>query len=251
MQHYSVSRLAEIARVSVRTLHYYDEIGLLRPSNRSKAGYRQYSRQDLMRLQQILFYRELGLPLMEIRGILDDEAFDPVNSLKNHRTGLIARRERLDKLIATVDQTIIQITEEKMTISDEELFAAFTPEQAERYREEAEERWGKERVEQTEQELKKLSKYEWEKVQEEGGLVAQKLASLMDRPVEDPDVQQAIARHHAWIENFYPAPADVYRGLGQMYAEHPEFRAFYDRFAEGLADFMQMAMAYFADEELG
>jgi DNA-binding transcriptional MerR regulator len=110
-------------------LHYYDEIGLLRPSNRSEAGYRQYTRPDLMRLQQILFYRELDLPLMEIRSMLEDEAFDPLNSLKNHRTGLIARRERLSQLIETVDQTIIQIMEGKMTISDEELFAAFTPEQ--------------------------------------------------------------------------------------------------------------------------
>jgi DNA-binding transcriptional MerR regulator len=251
MHLYSVSGLAHIANVSVRTLHYYDEIGLLRPSNRSEAGYRQYTRPDLMRLQQILFYRELDLPLMEIRSMLEDEAFDPLNSLKNHRTGLIARRERLSQLIETVDQTIIQIMEGKMTISDEELFAAFTPEQAERYREEAKEQWGEERVEQTEQKLKKLSKYEWEHVQEEGGLVAQELASLMDRSVEDPDVQRAVARHHAWIENFYPAPAEVYRGLGQMYAEHPEFRAFYDRFAEGLADFMQIAMDYFADEELG
>jgi hypothetical protein len=125
---------------------------------------------------------------MEIRSMLEDEAFDPLNSLKNHRTGLIARRERLSQLIETVDQTIIQIMEGKMTISDEELFAAFTPEQAERYREEAKEQWGEERVEQTEQKLKKLSKYEWEHVQEEGGLVAQELASLMDRSVEDPDV---------------------------------------------------------------
>jgi DNA-binding transcriptional MerR regulator len=251
MSLYSVGGLARLAGVSVRALHHYDEIGLLCPSARSEAGYRQYDRHDLMRLQQILFYRELDLPLGEIRSILGREDFDPIKALQNHRAGLMARSERLLQLIETVDQTITQLMEGSMTLSDEELLAAFTPEQAKRYQKEARERWGEERVEQTEQKLKKLSQGEWERVQEEGSLVSQELASLMDRSVEDPEVQKAIARHHAWIENFYPAPAEVYRGLGQMYAEHPEFRAFYAQYAEGLADFMQQAMTIFADEVLG
>ena len=251
MSSYSVSGLAQIAGVSVRTLHYYDEIGLLCPSARSQAGYRQYDRQDLMRLQQIMFYRELDLPLQEIKNMIEKEDFDPIKTLQDHRAGLVARNERTIQLIETVDKTIMQIMEGRMTLSDEELFAAFTPEQEERYRKEARERWGEEHIEQTEQRLKKLSKYEWEKVQEEGTLVAQELTSLMNRSVEDPEVQDAVARHHAWIENFYPASAEMYRGLGSMYAEHPEFRAFYDQFAEGLADFMQKAMTYFANTKLG
>ena len=137
-----------------------------------------------------------------------------------------------------------------MTISDEELFAAFTPEQAEKYKKEARERWGEDRVTQTEQELKKLSKAEWQRVQEEGGQVTEAIAVLMDRSPEDDEVQRAIARHHAWIENFYPAPAEVYLGLAQMYVEHSEFRAFYERYAEGLAIFMQRAMRIFAENEL-
>jgi hypothetical protein len=183
--------------------------------------------------------------------MIEKDDFDPIKTLQDHRAGLVARNERTIQLIETIDKTILQIMEGRMTLSDEELFAAFTPEQEERYRKEARERWGEEHIEQTEQRLKKLSKYEWEKVQEEGTLVAQELTSLMNRSVEDPEVQEAVARHHAWIENFYPASAEMYRGLGSMYAEHPEFRAFYDQFAEGLADFMQKAMTYFANTKLG
>lgn len=137
-----------------------------------------------------------------------------------------------------------------MGIKNEELFSAFSAEEAERYRRQARETWGEQRVETAEYKLKQLSKQEWEKIQQEGEYVAEQLAMLLDRPVDDPEVQCYVARHHAWIENFYPAPAEVYRGLGQMYVEHPEFRAYYDQYAEGLADFLQEAMAFYASEQL-
>ncbi len=137
-----------------------------------------------------------------------------------------------------------------MGLSDEELFAAFTPEQAENHRKQARERWGEEQVALTEERLKQLSKDQWDRVQEDGGLIAAQLASLMAWEHDHPEVQRAVARHHAWIENFYPASAEVYRGLAQMYAEHPEFRAYYDGFAEGLAVFMHKAMTFYAESEL-
>jgi DNA-binding transcriptional MerR regulator len=251
MSPYTVSGLARLAGVSIRTLRYYDEIGLMKPSTRTEAGYRQYDQEDLLRLQQILFYRELDMPLIEIRDILEDEDFNPVEALRSHREGLLARSNRLRRLIETLNTTIEQLEEGQMRLSDDELFAAFSPEQASRYRQEAREQWGEARVKEAENRLRKLSREEWEKVQAEGGLVAKQLASLMDQPVESPNVQEAIARHHAWIENFYPAPAAVYRGLGQMYAEHPEFRAFYEQYAPGLADYMRQAMELFADSQLG
>lgn len=251
MSLYTVSKLAKIAHVSIRSLHYYDQIGLLKPSSRSEAGYRLYDHADLMRLQQIMFFRELDLPLKEIRRILDADDFDPLATLQDHRSGLRAQRRRLSRLIETLDQTIAQLKEDGMMLSDEELFAAFTPEQAERYRREARALWGEERVEETEHRIRKLSREEWRLVQEEGEQLTQALAALIDREVEDDEVQQAIARHHAWIENFYPAPAAVYLGLAQMYTEHPEFRAYYERFEEGFADFMQKAMQAYTKKHLG
>ena len=116
---YTVSQLAKMAGVSVRMLHYYDALGLLAPSARTVAGYRLYQEQDLLRLQQILFFKELDLPLGQIRAILDDPAFDQVQALKNHRRMLEKRTERLARLLKTIDKTILRLTEDTMEMTAE------------------------------------------------------------------------------------------------------------------------------------
>ena len=247
---YTVSQLARMAGVSVRTLHHYDHIELLVPSSRSEAGYRLYGERDLLRLQQILFFRELDFPLGEIRAILDDPAFDPVEALESHRRLLQEQVERLTRLLATIDRTIDRLEERDMGLTDQELYEGFTDEQAERYTREARERYGADVVEATEKRLRKLSKAQWQGVKKEGEEIARALAELADRPAGDAEVQALIARHHRWIETFYDAPADLYRGLGEMYAENDEFRAFYDRFRPGLADQLKAAMAYYAEHNL-
>ncbi|HSN75740.1 MAG TPA: MerR family transcriptional regulator [Anaerolineae bacterium] len=247
---YTVRQLAKLAGVTVRTLHHYDQIGILRPSARTAAGYRLYGEADLLRLQQIMLYKELDIPLDQIREILDDPRFDPVQALRSHRQTLQARAARLETLLHTVDKTIAKLTEDTTMMTDEELYAGFTKEQAERYRREAREMWDPDFVEATEQRVRKMSKAQWAAVGQQGEEATQLVASLMGRSPDDPAVQAAIAQHHAWIENFYPAPAELYRGLGQMYVEHPEFRAFYEKYRPGLADFMQAAMAHYADTAL-
>jgi DNA-binding transcriptional MerR regulator len=241
-----------MAGVSVRTLHHYDHIGLLRPSARTEAGYRLYEEADLLRLQQILFFKELDFPLGEIRRILDDPGFDQVEALEHHRRLLQKRAERLARLLKTVDKTIRRLMEDDMNekMSIEELYEGFTDEQVEHYRREARERWGQV-VDETEERMQGLSKAQWQAVKDEGEEVTRAIAALMDRAPGDPEVQAQIARHHAWIEHFYAAPAEVYRGLGQLYVEHEEFRAFYDKVRPGLAGFMQAAMAYYAEHTLG
>jgi DNA-binding transcriptional MerR regulator len=178
---YTVSQLAKMAGVSVRTLHHYDQIGLLEPSARTEAGYRLYVTPELLRLQQLLFFKELDMPLDEVRRILDDPGFDQVAALEHHRQLLHRRMERLTHLLRTIDRTIDRLTEDDMTLTDEELYEEFTTEQ---------------------------------------------------------------------IENFYSCSAEMYRGLGQGYAEHPEFRAFYEKYRPGLADFMSAAMNHYADQVL-
>jgi DNA-binding transcriptional MerR regulator len=247
---YTVSQLARMAGVSVRTLHHYDQIGLLKPSTRTAVGYRLYQEQDLLRLQQILFFKELEMPLKEIREILDDPGYDQVEALEQHRRLLQGRMERLARLLTTIDRTIQRLTEDSMTMKDEELYAGFTPEQAERYRREAREMYGEARVEESERRLRQLSKAEWDAIRAEGDEVTRSMAALMDRAPDDAEVQEVVARHRAWIEHFYPVSADGYRGLAQTYTSHPEFRAFYDRYAPGLADFLAAAMAHYADEIL-
>lgn len=250
MKAYTVNQLAKMAGVSVRTLHHYDHIELLKPSSRTAAGYRLYERQDLLRLQQILFFKELDVPLDDIRRILDDPGFDHVRALRQHRTQLEQHVTRLTRLLHTLDQTLSSLTEDDMTLTDEDLYAGFTPEQRERYDREAAEMYDPELVKLSQQRLRKLTKAQWEAVKAEGDAVTRALAALADTAPDSPEVQALIARHHAWIENFYPADAALYSGLGQGYAQHPEFRAFYDRYRPNLADFMCAAMTVYADTVL-
>jgi DNA-binding transcriptional MerR regulator len=247
---YRVGQLARMAGVSVRTLHHYDQIGLLRPPARSEAGYRLCGQDELLRLQQILFYKELDLPLDEIGHILDEPGFDPVEALEQHRQVLRKRMQRLTRLLRTIDKTINRLTEEDMSMTDEELYEGFSPEQIERYKRETRQMFDPVLVEETEERVRHMPKAQWQAMQAESEEVTASIAALMDRPPGDPQVQQLIGRHHAWLENFYPASAEMYRGLGQLYAGHPEFRAFYDKVRPGLADFMAAAMAHYADEVL-
>jgi DNA-binding transcriptional MerR regulator len=247
---YTVSQLARMAGVSVRTLHHYDRIGLLEPSGRTEAGYRLYGEPQLFRLQQILFFKELDMPLAEVRQILDEPGFDQVAALEHHRQLLQRRMERLSRLLKTIDRTIDRLTGDDMTLTDQDLYEGFTTEQIERFKREAREMYDPTLVEKSEQRLKRMSRAEWKAVGAEGEAVTTALAALADREPGDAEVQGLIARHHAWIENFYPCSAEVYRGLGQGYVEHPEFRAFYENYRPGLADFMSAAMNHYADQVL-
>ena len=250
MKAYTVSKLAKIAGVSVRTLHHYDEIGLLKPSFRSASGYRKYQRGDLLRLQQILFYRELDFSLNEIKDIMDDPDYNEIQAFVNHRRSIEQRIERLSNLLNTLDKTLLQYKEDTMVLTDEELYEGFTKEQIERYNKDVDEKFGSGTVKASEERIKKMSKKQWQDVKEEGGAIILEMADLMDLPPESSEVQKLIRRHHAWIKNYWKPNAESYKGLGRGYVENPEFRAFYDKYKIGLADFFCAAMEYYADTKL-
>ena len=247
---YTVRQLANMAGVSVRTLHHYDHIGLLRPSARTAAGYRLYGTEDLLRLQQILLYKELDLPLEEIRRILDDPGFDPVQALAQHRRTLELRAERLARLLHTIDRTIARLTEVDMSLTDEELYEGLPKETVDRWKREVDERYDPKLVAESNRRVHAMGKEQWNVVKAEGDAISRRMAELMGRAPGDPEVQATIARQHAWIENFYPCSAEMFQGLGQLYAENPEFKANYDKYRPGLADFMREAMAYYAEHTL-
>jgi len=247
---HTVHQLASMARISVRTLHHYDHIGLLTPSARSAAGYRLYGTEDLLRLQQILLYRELDLPLEEIRRILNDPGFDPVEALAQHRRTIGLQAERLTRLLHTIDRTIARLMEVDMSLTDEELYEGLPKEQVERWKREVNERYDPKLVAESNRRVRSMSKEQWNGVKAEGDAISRRMAELMGRPADDPEVQATIARQHAWIENFYPCSAEMFQGLGQHYADHPEFRANYDKYRPDLADFMRDAMAYYAEHTL-
>lgn len=247
---HTVHQLGRLAGISVRTLHHYDHIGLLKPSARTAAGYRLYGTEDLFRLQQILLYREVDLPLDEIRRILDDPGFDPVRALAQHRRMLELQTERLAHLLHTIDRTIARLTEVDMSLTDEELYEGLPKEQVERWKREVDERYDPKLVAESNRRVHAMSREQWNGVEAEGDAIAQRMAELMGGAAGDPEVQTTIARQHAWIEIFYPCSAEMFQGLGRHYAEHPEFRANCDRYRPGLADFMRDAMAYYAEHTL-
>jgi hypothetical protein len=173
-----------------------------------------------------------------------------VKALHDHRQMLQAEADRLGRLLKTIEKTISRLTEANMTMTDEELYEGFTPEQIERYTREANELYDPKIVAESNRQVRNMSKARWEAVKTEGGAVAQQLAELMDKQPGDPAVQAAIARHYAWVDNFWHPTTESYRGLGQGHAEHPEFRAFYEKVRPGLANFLRAAMNYYADHAL-
>jgi hypothetical protein len=142
------------------------------------------------------------------------------------------------------------MSEGDMGMTDEELYEGLSKEQIKRYKREAREMYDPELVRESERRMSKMSKAQWDAIKVEGDEVTRGLAKLVDREPSDAEVQRLIARHHAWIENFYPCSAEVYRGLGQGYAQNAEFTTFYDKYRPGLAHFLAKAMAHYADEVL-
>ena len=252
MRTYTVKQLAELAGITVRTLHHYDALGLLRPSARTAAGYRLYGEADLLLLQQILFFRELDFPLEQIRAIIEDPHFDQVRALERHRAMLRLEAERLTRLLETVDKTLAKLTEDNMSMTDEELYAGFSQEQIERYKREAREKYGEQIVEDSERRVKQMPKSHWEAINAEGDDATRQIAALaaQGKPATDAAVQGHVARHFKWVTNFWQPNAESYAGLGQLYAENEEFRAHYEKYGPNLADFMRDAMAYYAAHTL-
>ena len=155
---YTVQQLARLAGVSVRTLHHYDHIGLLKPSARTEAGYRLYGEADLLRLQQILFFKEFDFPLADIQAILDEPRFDQVKALHDHRQMVQQEADRLGRLLNTIEKTISRLAEDHMSMTDEELYEGFTPEQIERYTREANELYDPQIMAESNRRVRNMSK---------------------------------------------------------------------------------------------
>lgn len=246
----TVRQLAKLAGVSVRMLHHYDQIGLLKPTSRTAARYRQYSENDLLRLQQIQFFKELDVPLREIQAILDRPGFDHVQAVKDHKSLLVQRADRLTRLLKSIDATIDKLSEDKMNLTDAELYEGFAQDQIDCWKQEVRKKYDPKIVAESQQRVSKMSKQQWAAIKAAGEAVTHELAGLMNQPTGTAVVQRAIGPHHAWIGNFYTVTPEIYRGLAQMYVEHPEFRANYDKVKIGLTEFMQAAMLYYCDHTL-
>ncbi|MDQ8755450.1 MerR family transcriptional regulator [Sphingosinicella sp. LHD-64] len=247
----TVSEVADAAGVSVRTLHHYDAIGLLKPAEIGENGYRYYGREELLRLQQILFYRELGLALAEIGPILDDPGFDRLNALRAHRAALEGRIARGRDLIRTIDRTIESLEKDE-EMEDCDLYAGISPETRARWESEAERFWGAEAVRAAQEKARSFSKERVAGIKREMEEIRADFTRLF-RERADPGsdaVQAVTARHHAWVSNSWTPDAGSFRGLGRYYVEHPEFRGTYEDELPGCPEFIAEAMSIYADRSL-
>ncbi len=242
----TVKQLATLADVTPRTLHHYDAIGLLRPSYIGENGYRYYDDDAALRLQQILFYRELALSLDEIRALLDRPDFDVAAALREHRMALRKRAGRLTQLIHTIDRTLLHL-EGQINMSTKDLFAGFDDETQARYEEEAATLYDPQIVRESSRRWKGYTAEEKARIQAEGGEIYRALAAMTDREPADAAVQVLIGRWHQHLRAFYePTPA-ILRGLGAAYEEQPQFAAFYEALHPALPGFLHRAIDYYVD----
>ncbi|MEK3712851.1 MerR family transcriptional regulator [Paenibacillus sp. FSL R7-0333] len=244
---YTVQKLGTLAGISARTLRYYDEFGILKPARISSSGYRIYGQAEVDLLQQILFYRELGLGLEAIRDIVHSPSFDGARALREHHDQLLQRRQQLDRLIANVEQTIAH-TEGRSIMSNQEKFAGFKQklidDNEQKYGQEIREKYGAEAVEQSNRKLSHMTEEQYADLQQ---LEADMFASL-EQAMEEGDsaselAQKAADLHRQWLSFYWDTyTKEAHAGVAQMYAQDERFTAYYDQRRPGMAAFLRDAV---------
>jgi len=244
---YTVQKLAQAAGISSRTLRYYDEIGLLKPVRINSSGYRIYGQSEVDQLQQILFYRELGLELNNIKEIVTAPAFDGAQALREHRLKLYQKREQLNDLITNVEKTIAE-TEGGIKMSDKEKFAGFKQKLIEdnekQYGQEIREKYGDETVYKSNQKVQGMSQEQYEESNRLATEYMEKLRAAF--ATGDPAgelAQKAVDMHRQWLscfwDNYNP---EAHLGVSQMYVDDERFTAYYDAEQPGTAAFLRDAV---------
>jgi MerR family transcriptional regulator, thiopeptide resistance regulator len=245
----TIGEVAELAGVSVRTLHHYDELGLLRPGERSDAGYRLYSYDDLARLQEILIWRGLGFSLAEIGSLVDDPHYDRVGALERQRAVLERELGRLGALTRAVDAAL-EAHRNGTRLKETSMFDAFD---ASEYEDEARERWGDtEAYRESARRTRAYGETEWSDIRAEAEAIVRELVALMraGEPATGEAARALAERHRGHISRwFYPCSPSMHRGLAEMYVADERFRRSYEREAAGLAAYLHDAIVANADAE--
>jgi MerR family transcriptional regulator, thiopeptide resistance regulator len=242
---YLVGQVASFAGVTVRTLHHYDEIGLLSPSGRSHAGHRRYDDADLDRLQQILFYRELGFPLDEVAALLDDPDADPQEHLRRQHELLTVRIEKLQKMAEAVEHAM-EARKMGINLTPEEKFEVFGEYDPDRYDEESRRRWGDtEPYRDSQRRVATYTKEDWLRIKAEGAGNTNAFVALMDAAVA-PDSESAMdlaEQHRQQISrNFYDCTYEIHTGLAEMYMADERFSSAFEQIKPGLAGYLRDAI---------
>lgn len=255
---YTVKKVSELSGVTVRTLHFYEEVGLLKPAYYGANGYRYYEEKELLQLQQILFFKELGFTLKQMQKVIGRNDFDQLATLYSHKKAIRQEWEKMGQLIKTIDKTIKHL-EGKRKMKDQEIFDGFNITIVSRAKKgesfyAAEEVVGNSVKNPTKniKDVEKRGKAFYENITKTTHAIFKELILCMKKgldPASD-EVQLIIKKHHHFAETMLNATKKVYKGLAQLYVEHPEFRKQLDAFHPKLAPYMSQAMTIFADSDL-
>lgn len=244
---YTINKLARMAGVSTRTLRYYDEIGLLLPARISSNGYRIYGEKEIDRLQQILFYRELGVQLDQINKIIDSKDFDEDAALKSHLTALRTKRKQLELLISNVERTI-KAKKGEVIMSDKEKFQGFIKKMVDDnerdFGKEVREKYGDNAVDSSNAKLLAMSEEEYSEIE----VLTNELNETLKAAVENGDpasdiAQKAAELHKKWLCYYWESYSkEAHIGVTQLYVDDPRFTQYYDKIAEGAAQLLRDAV---------
>lgn len=235
-----IKELADIAGVSVRTLHHYDKIGLLTPDTNKINSYREYTDEDISRLQQILFFRQLNFKLTQIKEILDSPYYDKTEALQIQKSIILKEQARLNSILKLIDKTIISEKGEMMMTNEEKFEGVDFSHNP--YEEEAKEKWGSDAVDKSKQNLKKTGTKEAERRFNE---IYTELANVRHLEPESEDAQQQIHEWYEFLNEIGDYSPEMFKGLGDMYVEDERFTKNINKFGDGLAQFMQQAMSIY------
>lgn len=248
--YYSVKEVADMTGLSVRMLHHYHKIGLLKPDKVTEAGYRCYSEDNIEGLQQIMFLKELDFPLKTIKTMMAEGKGNRLDMLGQQKALMTQKMDRLRKIIAT-----IEMTEERLmkgeTMSTKERFDSFDTKALEahkaKYAKEVKERWGKtDAYAQSKAKTAQYSKEDWARIFEDTGNLYKAMVALMDRDVADEAVQALVAQIRQSItDNFYDCTIEIFAGLGEAYSSDDRFGKHLDQYGEGFANYLSRAIGYY------
>ncbi|MED3692331.1 MerR family transcriptional regulator [Peribacillus butanolivorans] len=244
---YTVQKLGLIAGISTRTLRYYDEIGILKPARINSSGYRIYGQDEVDKLQQILFYRELGVSLESIKDIVTAPSFDRAKALREHRQKLLEKRDQLDLLISNVDKTI-SLTEGRITMSNKEKFEGFKQKLVDdnemKYGKEAREMYGDDAVNKSNQKVKGMSQEQYNMVTKLETEVLETLHAAFK--TGDPAgelAQKGADLHRQWLSFYWDSYTnEAHAGVAQLYVDDERFTSYYDAKQPGTAKFLRDAV---------
>jgi DNA-binding transcriptional MerR regulator len=244
---FTVKQLSKMAGVTPRTLHHYDDIGLFKPTRVGDNGYRYYGEEALLRLQQILFYRELDIPLDDIKKIMGRRDFDVLGALYSHKEALNKQAERISRLIQTVDNTINHL-KGNIIMSGKGLFEGFSEAQQEEYALEAEQLYDPETVRESNRKWKAYSAAKKEAIMSEGKAVYLDMIAAMPRGAGAPEVQAIVERWRKHMDYFWTPNLEQLLALANGYNDDPRFKANFDKMHPNLAEFMREAVKVYVEQ---